>query len=317
MQLFGELASTLDGHPTISIALQARQSLKLDRWLPAPPVAGAPHALRERGGNATPEGEPTWPSTLKRLDGSLSLVAPALVWGPYEMTDFTLSTRLDKGVLTVDHVAGSVIGATVRLSGAVDSQQEPIALSIDGELRDVDVSRSIAVARTANDFGTDELAVALEGKVTFDEVALRARGATLEAALQTLSGKGQATGGIRPVVTRGSLSLASMTTGIFSLFSREMGFASAVIENFVGRWVTSKGTVEVSNGIFHVREYLFQGENATALIHGYIDARSEALDTRIELNNKDRSIDYSMTLQGPLRTPKLQSDSSPGRLLRK
>ena len=92
-----------------------------------------------------------------------------------------------------------------------------------------------------------------------------------------------------------------------------MGFASAIIENFVGRSVNSRGTVEVSNGIVHVREYLFEGENATALFHGQIDALNEALDTRIELNNKDGTIDYSMSLRGPLRTPELKSHTPQGR----
>ncbi|WP_425065530.1 AsmA family protein [Reyranella sp.] len=313
MQMSGELSSTLDSHPTVSVALQTQQTLRLDRWLPAPPVPAAGYALPVSANDTMPEGEPNWPSTLKRLDGSLSLIAPALAWGPYEMTGFALSARLDKGLLTVESFAGSLGGATFRLSGTVDAQQVPVALSVDGELRDVDVSRTIAGAQTANDFGTDELAVALKGKVSLEGVTLRARGATLQAALPTLSGKGQATGVIQPVVTRGSLSMASLATGIFSLFSSEMGFASAIIENFVGRWVNSRGTVEVSNGIVHVREYLFEGENATALFHGQIDALNEALDTRIELNNKDGTIDYSMSLRGPLRTPELKSHTPQGR----
>lgn len=309
MSLSGRLASTLDHHPTLSIALQAHQDLRLDRWLPAPPVAGAAQALHGWAGSPA-AGEPAWPSILKALDGTLSFTAPTVAWGPYEVTGLALTAQLHGGLLEVERFAASLGGATARLSGTVDARQVPVALSVEGEVRDVDISRTIAVAHTANDFGTDDLAVALHGKISFEDVALHARGASLAAALPSLSGKGRASGTIRPVVTRGSLSLASLATGIGSFFSSEMGFASAIIENFVGRWINSRGALEIGEGIVHLREYRLQGERVTALVRGEVDALREALDTRIELNSKDGAIDYAMSLRGPLQAPTLEKDTS-------
>ena len=312
-KLSGNLASTLAPHPTVSVALEAHQTLRLDRWLPQPPLSGAAHSLRGWTARAASEGEPAWLAALRSLNGDLSLTAPALAWGPYEMTGFALLARLKDGQLAVERFAGSLGGATVQLSGSVDTQQVPAALSVDGELRDIDVSRIIAVAHTKNDFGTDDLAVALHGKISLAGMALRARGATLDAALQSLSGKARTTGEIRPVITRGSLSLASLATGIGSLFSSEMGFASAIIENFIDRQVSSRGALEVGDGIVYLRDYLLEGEKAKAVIHGHVDPLNKAVDTRIELNNKDGSIDYSMSLRGPLRAPTLQREPLRGR----
>ena len=312
-KLSGNLASTLAPHPTVSVALEAHQTLRLDRWLPQPPLSGAAHSLRGWTARAASEGEPAWLAALRSLNGDLSLTAPALAWGPYEMTGFALLARLKDGQLAVERFAGSLGGATVQLSGSVDTQQVPAALSVDGELRDIDVSRIIAVAHTKNDFGTDDLAVALHGKISLAGMALRARGATLDAALQSLSGKARTTGEIRPVITRGSLSLASLATGIGSLFSSEMGFASAIFETFIDRQVSSRGALEVGDGIVYLRDYLLEGEKAKAVIHGHVDPLNKAVDTRIELNNKDGSIDYSMSLRGPLRAPTLQREPLRGR----
>jgi hypothetical protein len=270
MKLSGTLASTLAPHPMVSIALQAQQTLRLDRWLPEPPLSGAAHFLRGRTARAASAGEPAWLAALRSLNGDLSLPAPAHAWGPYKMTGFALSARLKDGRLAVERFAGSLGGATVQLSGSVDAQQVPAALSVDGKLLDIDVSRVIAVAHTKNDFGTDDLAVALHGKISLAGMALRARGTILDDALQSLSGKARTTGEIRPVITRGSLSLASLATGIGSLFSSEMGFASAILENFIDRQVSARGALEVGDGIVYLRDYLLEGEKAKAVIHGHV-----------------------------------------------
>ena len=307
-RLSGTLASTLSMHPTVSVALQTKEMLRLDSWLPAPPLSGAAHALHAWASKPALGQEPAWLATLKALDGDLSLAATAIAWGGYEMTGLALSARLRDGQLAVERLAGTVGGATVRLSGGIDTRQVPAALAIDGELLDLDLSRFIAVAHTKNDFGTDDLSVAIHGRVSLEDMALRARGTTLPAALLSLSGSGHATGTIRPVVTRGSLSLANFATSIGSLLSREMGFASAIIENFIDRQVNSQGTIEIGNGAVYLRDYLLEGKQAKAVIRGEVDALNQAIDTRIELNGKDGAIDYSMSLRGPLNAPTLQSE---------
>ena len=308
MRLSGTLASTLAVHPTVSVALQTLGPLRFDYWLPAPPMSGAADALRAWAITPAAGQAPAWLETLKALDGDMSLTAPAITWGGYEMTGFSLTARLQAGQLAVERLSGTLGGATVRLSGRLDTRHAPPMLSIEGELRDIDLSRLISAAHTKNDFGSDDLAVALHGRVSLEGMALRARGATVGAALLSLSGKGRATGEIRPSVTRGSLSLANFVTSVGSLFSSEMGFASTIIENFIDRQVNSRGSLEIGDGAVYLRDYLLEGEKAKAVIKGKVDALNQSIDTRIELNDKDGSIDYSMSLRGPLNAPTLQSE---------
>lgn len=306
MALSGELSSTLDARPRIAASLRSGQELRLDRWLPPAPASGAAEAVQAWVSRPAPQRTTAWPSALRGIDGTISLTAPAIAWGPYTMADFALAARLQSGLLGIERVSGTLEGAVVNVSGAVDARRSPVALTLDGSLRDINVPRAIAIAHTANDFGSDNLAVAIEGRLSLEDFALRAEGETLEAILLSVSGGGRSQGEVRPVVTRGSLSLATFATGIGSLFSTEMGFASAVIDNFVDCWIATRGTIEIGGGVITLREHTLHTPGATAYITSHIDTRSGMLDTLIDLDRgRPGTVDYSMSLRGPLRAPTL------------
>jgi hypothetical protein len=230
------------------------------------------------------------------------------------MNDVHLSARLQHGLLQVDRLTGTLEGADVVLAATIDARRPTAAIEVRGSLRNIDIPRTIAVAHTANDFGSDDLAVALEGKLSLDEVVLRTEGDTLEDLLLATRANGRTEGQIHPVVTRGSLSLATFATGIGSLFSTEMGFASAVIESFVNRWIATRGTFEIADGVLTLHEHTLQGPNAIAYLTSRIDARQGLLDTMIELDiGTPGSIDYTMSLRGPMRAPTLSSQPNRGR----
>lgn len=314
MALSGDLSSTLDARPRIAASLRARQELRLDRWLPPAPTSGAAQAAHAWATRRAPGHATAWPSALKGFDGKLSLTAPAVAWGPYTMSGVELAARLQSGLLDIDRLSGTLEGAALSLSGAVDAQRSPVALSFGGSLRDINVPRAIAIAHTANDFGSDDLAVAIEGRLSLEDLALRAEGETFEAVLLSVSGGGRSEGEVKPVVTRGSLSLATFATSIGSLFSTEMGFASAVIDNFVDRWVATSGAIEIGDGVITLREHTLHTPGATAYITSHIDTRNGTLDTLINLDSgRTGTVDYSMSLRGPLRSPTLEAEPNRGR----
>ena len=93
-----------------------------------------------------------------------------------------------------------------------------------------------------------------------------------------------------------------------------MGFASAVIDNFVDRWIETRGTFELANGILVLNEHTLRGPSATAYITSRIDARQGLLDTDILLDiGRPGSIDYTMSLRGPMRAPTLRSEPNRNR----
>lgn len=312
--LSGDISSTLDPRPHVAISLQAPAGLSLDRWLPAAPQSGAAHAAHTWARSPEPARSSVGLEGLRGFDGTLSLSTPSIQWGPYALRNVDLSARLQQGVLEIDRLAGTLEGATVSLGGSIDARGAAPALALGGSLRDIDVSRTIAFAHTANDFGSDDLAVALEGKLNIEDFQLQSAGDTFAAHMLSASGSGRTTAQLRSVVTRGSLSLATIATGVGSLFSTEMGFASAVIDNFVGKWIATRGQLQIAGSVLTLREHTFQGPGATAYVTSRIDLATGHLDTSIQLDNgTNGAIDYNMELSGPLQAPTLRALPNRGR----
>ncbi len=314
MPLSGDVSSTLGRRPRVSATLRAPQGLGLDRWLPPAPQVGAAHAAHAWASGPEPARRSAGLEGLRGFDGVLSLSTPALQWGPYAMKDVGLSAHLQQGVLQVDRLSGRLEGAQVSLGGTVDVRGPATALALRGSLRDIDISRTIAFAHTANDFGSDDLAVAIEGRLTLEDLELRSSGDSFEAHLLSATASGRTSAQLRTVVTRGSLSMASFATGIGSLFSTEMGFASAVIEHFVGKWIATRGQLDIGSGALTLREHTLESPGATAYVTSRIDLSTGRLDTAIQLDRgPDGRIEYNMSLSGPLRSPTLRAEPNPGR----
>lgn len=312
--LSGDISSTFDSRPRVAISLQAPSGLSLDRWLPAAPQSGAAHAAHAWARGPEPARSSVGIEGLKGFDGTLSLSTPSVQWGPYALRDVGLAARLQHGVLEIDRLSGTLVGATVSLGGSLDARGVAPALTLRGSLRDVDVSRTIAFAHTANDFGSDDLAVALEGKLNLEDFELQSEGDSFEAHMLSARGSGRTTAQLRSVVTRGSLSLATIATGVGSLFSTEMGFASALIDHFVGKWIATRGQLEIAGGVLTLREHTLQGVGATAYVTSRIDLGTGDLDTSIKLDKGPTgAIDYNMSLSGPLQSPRLRALPNSGR----
>ena len=314
MALSGELSSTLAGHPHVTVALRAPAGLRLDRWLPPAPRLGVGGAGSSPPGSSISMGSEGLMASLRAFDATLALTAPEVRWGPFTLGTVDLAAKLRRGVLEVTRLAGTLEGAGLELAATIDARRAASIVEVRGSVRDIDISRTIAVAGGTNEFGTDQLAVALEGRLSLEDLVLRTEGNTLDEFAASVVGRGLSRSEVRASVTRGSASFASFATGLASLFSTEMGFSSAVIDGFVGNWIATSGGFDVAGGIIDFDEHTVRAPHATAYVKSRLDLRQRAVDTLIALDTATPgSIDYFMSVRGPLAAPTLRAESVPRR----
>ncbi len=314
MALSGELSSTLAARPHVTASLQAPGGLRLDRWLPAAPGSGAASAGDSHRRASTGAASERLAHSLRALDATFTLNTPAIAWGRHALDGVELSARLDRGLLDVTRLAGTLEGATFDLTARVDARAAVPAMEMGGSIRNIDISRTIAVAGSANEFGTDQLAVALEGTLDLEDLVWRGEGGTLDDLVASAEGRGQSRGEVRASVVRGSASFASFATGLASLFSTEMGFTSAMIDGFVGNWIATRGAFGLSGGILSFDEHTVRAPHATAYVKSRFDLRQGTVDTLIALDTgTPGSVDYLMSVRGPLSSPTLAAEPGPRR----
>lgn len=309
MSISGDLSSTLAARPHVHASLRAPAGLRLDRWLPPAMRSGGERAGNSWTNASVSPGSGSLTAPLRALDATLALTAPGLAWGPFTLEGVDLAARLDGGVLEVTRLAGVFEGAGLDLTATIDARHAVPTVEVRGGVRGIDISHAIAIAGRANEFGADQLAVALEGTLNLEGLVLRAEGETMDELVASAVGRGVSNGEVRASVVRGSASFASFATGVASLFSTEMGFTSAVIDGFVGNWIATRGGFEVAGGIVTFDEHTVRAPHATAYVRSRLDLRQRAVDASIALDTgTPGSMDYLMSVRGPLESPTLQAE---------
>lgn len=312
MAISGELSSTLVGRPHVTVSLRAPAGLRLDRWLPPAPRFGEGRSGGSRTYASVSLENERLMASLRAFDATLVLTVPDVAWGPFSLETVDLAARLHGGVLEVTRLAGVLEGAGLELAATIDARRAAPIVEVRGSVRDIDISRTIAVAGGTNEFGADQLAVALEGRLSLEDLSLRAEGQSWDEFIASVAGHGLSNSEVRASVTRGSASFASFATGVASLFSTEMGFESAVIDGFVGNWIATRGAFDVAGGILTFDEHTVRAPHATAYFRSRFDLRQRAVDALIALDTgTPGSMDYFMSVRGPLEAPTLRAE--PGR----
>ena len=309
LALSGELSATLAAHPHIAAALRAPAGLRLDRWLPPAPSLAAANAAGAPPSTSTSASGEGLLASLRAFDATVTLTVPEVGWGPFTLRTVDLAANLHGGVLEVTRLAGTLEGAGLELAATIDARRAAPVVEVRGSVRDIDISRTIAVAGGTNEFGADQLAVALEGRLSLEDFVLRAEGESFDEVIASLTGRGDSRSALRASVTRGSATFASFATGLGSLFSTEMGFASAVIDGFIGNWIETSGRFDVAGGIVAFDEHTVRAPHATAYVRSRLDLRQQAVDASIALDTGvPGSVDYFMSVQGPLAAPTLKAE---------
>ena len=317
----GHLDATLGKRPNITANLRIPGTLDFDHWLgvadSAPPAAPVQAAAAAAPGAAAPvavpvpvtppraaTGKPIDLSALRAFDATLTLETSAVAVASLKVTYADMQASLQNGLFKIAKLTGQFYGGAVDFNGTVDATKDALALDLQGSLQGIYLGEMLRGTAGTNTFGNQDLMISVDGKISVMNIALKGSGTTPEQVRNSLSGSGQVSGYIYPAVTGGSLSLASFATGVGSIFSTEMGLASAALAGFINRQSTISGQLVLAGDKVTLQNHTVQGQNAVATITSQNSMTAATTDTTIALDKgKTGQADYVVTVKGPLSSP--------------
>jgi uncharacterized protein involved in outer membrane biogenesis len=317
----GHLDATLGKRPNITANLRIPGTLDFDHWLGVadspPPAAPVQAASAAAAGAAAPlaapvpvtpprtaTGKPIDLSALRAFDATLTLETSAVAVASLKVTYADMQASLQNGLFKIAKLTGQFYGGAVDFNGIIDATKDVLALDLQGSLQGIYLGEMLRGTAGTNTFGNQDLMISVDGKISVLNIALKGSGTTPEQIRNSLSGSGQVSGYIYPAVTGGSLSLASFATGIGSIFSTEMGLASAALAGFINRQSTISGQLVLAGDKVTLQNHTVQGQNAVALITSQNSMTAATTDTTIALDKgKTGQADYVVTVKGPLSSP--------------
>jgi hypothetical protein len=319
-QMTGKIDATLGKRPNIAVNLKVPGTLDFDKWLGVSPAAAsapasAPAAAAPQAALPPPaptphaaSGKPIDLSALRSFDASLELYTSAITVGAVHVNYGDLTATLKNGVFKISKLTGQFYSGAVDFTGTVDASKATLSVDLAGSLQGIYLGEMLRGTAGTNTFGNDNLTVAVDGKINVMDIALKGGGNTPEAIRNSLVGSGQVSGYVYPSVTKGSLSFVSFAAGVASVFSSEMGFNSAVLDAFINRQSAVSGAFQLANGTLTLQEQKVQGQNAVALVSSQTSLTAATTDTTIGLDvGKTGSVDFVMTVKGPMSAPTLNA----------
>ena len=321
----GHLDATLGKRPNITANLRIPGTLDFDHWLGVadspPPAAPVQAAAAAAPGAAAPgavpvpvtppraaTGKPIDLSALRAFDATLTLETSAVALASLKVTYADMQASLQNGLFKIAKLTGQFYGGAVDFNGTIDATKDALTLDLQGSLQGIYLGEMLRGTAGTNTFGNQDLMISVDGKISVMNIALKGSGTTPEQIRNSLSGSGQVSGYIYPAVTGGSLSLASFATGVGSIFSTEMGLASAALAGFINRQSTISGQLVLAGDKVTLQNHTVQGENAVATITSQNSMTAATTDTTIALDKgKNGQADYVVTVKGPLSSPTMNT----------
>lgn len=323
----GHIDATLGPRPNITANLRIPGVLDFDQWLgvagggAAPPAAPAAPAQPAQAvqpvAAAVPAplplpvpqqrvatGKAIDLSALRAFDATLNLETSAVEVASVRVNYADLEASLKNGVVRITKLTGQFYSGAVDFRGTIDATKDALVLDLAGSLQGIYLGEMLRGTAGTNTFGNSNLMVAIDGKINVMDIALRGSGTSPQQIRDSLGGSGQVSGYIYPSVTGGSLSLASFATGLGSIFSTEMGMASATLAGFINHQSAVTGQLVLAGNMVSLQNHTLQGQNAVALITSRNSMTEATTDTTISLDIGQRGpVDYVVTFKGPISSP--------------
>jgi uncharacterized protein involved in outer membrane biogenesis len=325
----GHIDATLGKRPNITANLRVPGTLDFDHWLGVaegpPPASPSPAPVQAAAaaapGAAVPvavpvplappraaTGKPIDLSALRAFDATLTLETSAVAIASLKVTYADMQASLQNGLFKIAKLTGQFYGGAVDFNGTVDATKDALTLDLQGSLQGIYLGEMLRGTAGTNTFGNQNLMISVDGKISVMNIELKGAGTTPEQIRNSLSGSGQVSGYLYPAVTGGSLGLASFATGVGSLFSTEMGLASAMLAGFINRQSLITGQLVLAGNLVTLQNHTVQGQNAVALITSQNSVIAATTDTTISLNIGSRGpADYVVTVKGPISSPTMST----------
>ena len=253
-------------------------------------------------------GKPIDLSALRSFDATLTLETSAVAVASLKVTYADMQASLQNGLFKIAKLTGQFYGGAVDFNGTIDATKEALALDLQGSLQGIYLGEMLRGTAGTNNFGNQDLMISVDGKISIMNIALKGSGISPEQIRNSLSGSGQVSGYVYPAVIGGSLSLASFATGVGSIFSTEMGLASAALAGFINYQSPISGQLVLAGDTVTLQNHTVQGQNAVALVTSKNSVTAATTDTTIALDkNKNGQTDYVVTLKGPLASPTMST----------
>lgn len=314
--MIGRIEAGLADRPNIRANLRIPGTLDFDSWLGVADGAVSPlPAAPGNSGDAVPAPVRAAParvatgkaidlSALRAFDATLNLETSALELSSLKVLYGDMTASLRNGVFKISKLTGQFYGGAVDFVGTVDASKASMSIDLTGSLQGIYLGELLRGAATTSTFGNDHLMVAVDGKINVMQIEVHSQGNSPEQIRDSLIGRGKVSGYLYPSVAAGSLGLASFATGIGSIFSTEMGFGSAVLSGFINVQSSVVGDLDISNGVLSLQNHTVQGRGAVAMIDSRTSLTAATTETTISLDTGSRgSIDYVMTVKGPVSSP--------------
>jgi uncharacterized protein involved in outer membrane biogenesis len=323
----GHIDATLGKRPNITANLRIPGTLDFDHWLgvsagppPGPPAPVQAAAAVAPGAAApAPVPVPVAPprmatgksidlGALRAFDATLTLETSAVAIASLKVTYADMQASLKNGVFTIAKLTGQFYGGAVDFNGTIDATKDALTLDLRGSLQGIYLGEMLRGMGGTNSFGNQNLMVSIDGKISVMNIELKGSGTSPEQIRNSLNGGGQVSGSIYPSVTGGSLGLASFATGVGSLFSTEMGLASAALAGFINRQSSITGQLVLQGDTVMLQNHTLQGQNAVATITSQNSMTAATTDTTIALDTGTRGpADYVVTVKGPIASPTMST----------
>jgi hypothetical protein len=300
----GTIDASLGERPKISANLKVPGTLNIDHWLgvsatPVPAVS----TLAVRPGTAT--GTPIDLSALRSFDASLTVFTSAMTVASLQINYCDFTASLTNGRLTLSKLTGQIYGGGVDFSGTVDATGNALAVDVKGDVRGIYIGEMLRGTTGTNNFGNDDLTVAIDGKLDATGIRLAGRGRSPQEIRDGMAGSAAVGGYLYPNVVKGSQSFAEFATSVGSIFSEAMAFNSFILGAFINRQNTLAGQLQLNGATVTTQNQTIQSQNATASITSRTDVVQAVTDTTIQVSGgSDR---FVATVKGPLSAPVLNT----------